>query len=127
MRRLVVLAGIAAAIGGAAPAQADPGPDAGFLAALDQAGVPYHSAPVAIAVGKKECQLMDQGQPQFNVIQDLSASNPGFSPSDASKFTTAAVGAYCPQHLGDPTTPPPPPPPPVFWPDLSLPALPAAA
>jgi hypothetical protein len=43
MRMLLLLAGFAAVIGVAAPAGADSGPDAGFLAALDNAGVTYKS------------------------------------------------------------------------------------
>ncbi|BBZ74118.1 DUF732 domain-containing protein [Mycobacterium paraseoulense] len=114
MRTLLAVVGFAAVIGAAAPAQADPagnngpGPDASFLAALDQAGVPFKSGPVAIGVAKKACQLMDQGHSQADVIQSMSASNPGFSVDDATKFTVSAVAAYCPQHLGEPTAEPPP-------------------
>ncbi|MEB3982017.1 DUF732 domain-containing protein [Mycobacterium sp. 663a-19] len=132
MRMLVLLASFAAVIGLAAPAQADPpgtesGPDAGFLTALDNAGITYQSRTGAVAAGKKACQLMDQGYPDSDVINSVSASNPGFAMDAATKFTAIAASAYCPQHLGDPTTPPPPPPPAsAFIPDLSLPALPAA-
>lgn len=130
MRMLVVLVSFAAVIGVAAPGQADPGsddPDASFLAALDKAGVPYRSGADAVAVGKRACQLMDQGYSEFDVIKNVSASNPGFTMSDAAKFTTIAVSGYCPQHLGEPTTPPPPPPPsPGIWPEFPWPGLPAA-
>ncbi len=63
VRMLLVLASLAAVVGVATPAQADPAgnPDANFLAALDQAGVPYKNSAVAIRVGKKACELMDQG------------------------------------------------------------------
>lgn len=130
MRILLVLTSFAAFIAVAAPAQADPagngsGPDQSFLAALNQAGVPYKSAPVAIGVAKKACQLMDEGHSQADVIQSMSASNPGFSVDDATKFTVSAVAAYCPQHLGEPTTEPPPSPtlPPTgMWPMFPWPA-----
>lgn len=124
---LLVLAAFAAVIGAAAPAQAEPAgnPDANFLAALDQAGVPYKNGAVAVRVGKKACELMDQGHPQADVIQSVSSEN-GFTMADATHFTTSAVGAYCPQHLGEPTTQPPPPP--AWWdiPWIPLPPLGAA-
>src|SRR5438128_2227494 len=80
MRFLVMLAGFVAALGFAAPAQADPGnsgTDASFLAALNQAGITYQDPAVAVAVAKKACALMDQGNPQAVVIKSVSSSNPG--------------------------------------------------
>jgi hypothetical protein len=109
MRMVVVLASFAVIVGTAPPAQADPDPDTVFLSELDKAGVPYHNAADAVAVGKRACQLMDQGYSEVDVIKNVSTSNPGFSMSDAAKFTTVAVTDYCPQHLGEPTTQPPPP------------------
>lgn len=107
---LLVLASFAAAIGAAAPAHADPAgnPDANFLTALDQAGVPYKNGAVAIQVGKKACELMDQGHSKAAVIQSVSSENAGFTVADATHFTTSAVNAYCPQHIGEPNTEPPP-------------------
>ncbi|HWF29515.1 MAG TPA: DUF732 domain-containing protein [Mycobacterium sp.] len=128
---LVVLASFAAAIGVATPAQADPnsndsGPDASFLAALDNADITYNRAD-AIAVAKRACQLMDQGHPASDVIKSVSASNPGFTMDSATKFTAIATSTYCPQHLGEPTAQPPPAPPsPVIWPEFPWPAPPAA-
>ena len=126
---LVVFASFAAVIGVATPAQADPGsngsgPDASFLAALDKAGVPYQSGTVAVAIGKRACELMDQGHPQVDVINSMSASNPGSTTSDATQFTTIAAGAYCPQHVGEPIVQAPPTPtlPPTgTWPEFPLP------
>lgn len=125
---LLVLASFAAVLGAATPAQADPGgnPDANFLAALDQAGVPYKSGPVAIRVGRTACQLMDQGHSQADVIQSVTSENAGFTVADATHFTTSAVNAYCPQHIGEPTTQPPPPPDPWMIPWIPLPPLGAA-
>jgi Protein of unknown function (DUF732) len=131
MRMLVVLASFGAVIGMATPAQADPndngsGPDASFLAALDNAGITYKSGAGAVAVGKRACELMDQGHPESDVIKSVSTSNPGFTTDAAAKFTTIAVTTYCPQHLGESTTQvPPPPPSPVTWPEFPWPALPA--
>ncbi|OBB68990.1 hypothetical protein A5758_07395 [Mycobacterium sp. 852014-50255_SCH5639931] len=116
MRMLLVLASFAAAIGAATPAQADPAsnPDANFLTALDQAGVPYKNGAVAIQVGKKACELMDQGHSKAAVIQSVTSENAGFTVADATHFTTSAVNAYCPQHIGEPTTEPPQPPPGIW-------------
>lgn len=127
MRMLLVLASFAFAVGVATPAQADTGsndsgPDASFLAALDKAGITYHSRADAVAVGKRACELMDQGHPESDVIKNMSASNPGFTEDGAAKFTTIAVSAYCPQHLGEPAAQAPPPPASsATWPDFPLP------
>lgn len=112
MRTLLVLASLAAMIAAAPPAQADPAgnPDANFLAALDRAGVPYKNGAVAVQVAKKACELMDQGHSKAAVIQSVTSENGGFTVSDATSFTTSAVNAYCPQHIGEPDTVAPPPP-----------------
>ena len=105
MRFLIMLAGFAAVLGMATPAQADPGnsgPDASFLATLTKAGITYQDPNVAVAVGRKACELMDQGNPQAGVIKSVSSSNPGFTPDGAAQFTMIAASAYCPQHMGQP-------------------------
>ena len=105
MRFLVMLAGFAAVLGVATPAQADPGnsgPDARFLAALNKAGITYQDPTVAIAVGKKACELMDRGNPEVDVIKSVSSSNSGFTVDGAAQFTMIAASAYCPQHMGRP-------------------------
>jgi hypothetical protein len=114
VRFLVTLAGLAAVLGVVAPAHAEPatsGPDANFLAALRQAGITYQDPAVAVAAGKKACELMDQGNPEVGVINSVSSSNPGFTPDAAAQFTMIAAGTYCPQHMGQPITQAPPPPP----------------
>ena len=108
MRFVVVLASYAAVLGLATPAQADPGtsgPDASFLAALNEAGITFQDPIVAVAVAKMACALMDQGNTQTGVIKSVSSSNPGFSPDGAAKFTMIAASAYCPQHMGQPIAP----------------------
>jgi hypothetical protein len=107
MRFLVMLAGFAAVLGVATPAQADPGSsgtDASFLAALNKAGITYQDPAVAVAVAKKACALMDQGNPEAGVIKSVSSSNPGFTGDGAAQFTMIAASAYCPQHMGQPVT-----------------------
>jgi hypothetical protein len=112
MRFLVMLAGFAAVLEVVAtPAQADPGdsgPDASFLTALKKAGITFQDPAVAVAVGKKACELMDQGNPQVGVIKSVSSSNPGFTTDGAAQFTMIAAGTYCPQHMGQPVTQAPP-------------------
>jgi hypothetical protein len=122
------LASLAVLIGAATPAYADPGgdasgPDATFLASLQQQGVSYKSGAAAISVGRKACELMDQGHSKSQVIQSLSADNPGFSPESAEKFATSAVSVYCPQHNGEPNTAPPTPLPPAQQPIVDFPVI----
>ncbi|WP_197513980.1 DUF732 domain-containing protein [Mycobacterium sp. 1165178.9] len=122
MRTVVMLAGCAALIGTAAPAYADPvgtsGADASFIAALNKAGITYQDPAAAVGVGKRACQLMDEGSPQVEVIKSVSSSNPGFTVDGAAQFTMIAASAYCPQHLGQQVTQtrpaPTPQPPPII-------------
>jgi hypothetical protein len=130
MRRLVVLAGLAAVIAVAPPSAADPGgnnpgPDASFLAALDSAGITYKSGTVVVSVGRAACAMIDQGHPEAAVSNDVSASNPGLTPTNATDFTTIAVNTYCPQHIGDPTdrSPQPTLPPTGIWPEFPMPTF----
>ncbi|MGB8390133.1 DUF732 domain-containing protein, partial [Mycobacterium sp.] len=67
MRLRVVLAGLAAIIGAAVPAQADPsatdpGLDTNFLGQLNQAGISYSNGPAAVAAARTACDMMDSGQ-----------------------------------------------------------------
>jgi Protein of unknown function (DUF732) len=97
----ILVAGVvpgAAATGLAAPAQADPNPDAAFLAALDQASISYQNGADAVAAARQVCDWITQGQRRSDVIQSVSAGNPGFGMSGAAQFTTLAERAYCPNH-----------------------------
>jgi Protein of unknown function (DUF732) len=42
---------------------------------------------------------MKQGQPELDVIQTVTAQNPGITTNSAAKFTAIAASAYCPQFL----------------------------
>ncbi|GBE67107.1 hypothetical protein MFM001_35690 [Mycobacterium sp. MFM001] len=100
MRLLPVLAAVAAMVGLAAPAHADPsGVDAQFIAALNKAGITYASADQAVEAGKTACQLLDQGQSDVEVVKRVTDLNPGFTISGAAKFTAIAASAYCPQYV----------------------------
>jgi Protein of unknown function (DUF732) len=119
VRRFLVLLGIAATVGLAVPAQADPGNaasgvDASFLDALTKAGITFNDGPNAVDAAKTACGLIGQGQPQLDVVQRVSEQNPGISTTSAAKFTAIAASAYCPQFLrpasdnGGTTAEPPP-------------------
>jgi hypothetical protein len=99
MRRLLMLCGIAATLGLAVPAQADPGVDASFLDALTKAGITFSNGPNAVNAGQTACGMMEQGQAELDVIQHVSEQNPGISTTNAAKFTAIAASAYCPQFL----------------------------
>lgn len=114
MRTLVVLAMMAAATVWAAPAYADPNPDAGFLATLDKASITYHSAPEAVAAAHQVCDWIAGGQARPDVIKTVAAGNPGFSMSDAATFTTLSERAYCPNPPPQPAAQQPQSPPPSW-------------
>jgi hypothetical protein len=99
MRHLLVLFGLAATLGLATPAQADPGVDASFLDALTRAGITFNDGATAVSAGETACGLMTQGQPELDVIQHVTEQNPGISTTNAARFTAIAASAYCPQYL----------------------------
>jgi Protein of unknown function (DUF732) len=120
MRTLVVLVTLAAATGLAVPAHADPSPDTSFLAALDKASISYRSGPEAVAAAKQVCEWINQGQRRSDVIESVSAGNPGFTMSGAADFTTLAVHAYCPQHPPEAAAQQPPQQPPTLPPNWTM-------
>ena len=104
MRLLVVLASLAAIIGGAVPAQADPssadpGLDASFLSQLNQAGISYSNGPAAVAAAHTACNMMDSGQQEMDVIKQVMSLNPGFGLAGSTRFTAIASAVYCPDYL----------------------------
>ncbi|MBO0863791.1 MAG: DUF732 domain-containing protein [Mycobacterium sp.] len=87
----------ATAIALAAPAYADDGvPDQQFLAALNKAGLTYHSPGEAITEAKNVCSMLDKKSP-FEVVNELTKVNQGLTTSGAYDFTEIAAGAYCPK------------------------------
>lgn len=125
MRLPVVLLGWAALIGLVAPAHADPDVDASFIGALNNAGITYQNPPSAVAIGRRACELMDQGHSEPDVVKSMTAQNAGFSTEAATKFTHVAEDIYCPQHIGGAVSPPPPQPS-YPLPEFPWPALPGA-
>jgi hypothetical protein len=127
MRFRVVVAGLIAFICLAAPANADPEPDAGFLTALDNAGITYHTGSDAVAIGRRACQLLDQGHSEPDVVNSMIQQNARFSTDAATTFTQIAESSYCPQHIGGAPAPAQPAPQPYYPPpEFPLPALPGA-
>ena len=105
MRLLVVLASLAAIIGGAVPAQADPsgadpGLDTSFLSQLNQAGISYSNGPAAVAAARTACDMMDSGQKEIDVIKQVMNLNPGLGLAGSTRFTAIASAVYCPDYLG---------------------------
>jgi hypothetical protein len=104
MRLLLALLGVSAVIGLAAPAYGDPPPvvdgdDAGFLAALQQAGITYSSPDQAIASGRAVCTFLNNGESGLQVVHDVKAHNPGFDMESASNFAIISAKFYCPHQL----------------------------
>ncbi|BAX92018.1 DUF732 domain-containing protein [Mycobacterium shigaense] len=109
MRRLLTLFGVATAIALAGPVYADPTPsptptpdpavDADFLAQLRQAGLNYQDPAAAISAAKTVCELVDSGETDTNIVNNLQLRNPGFSGNGAARFTAIAANAYCPKYL----------------------------
>jgi hypothetical protein len=120
MRLLLFLAGAAAVVGLAAPAQADDS-DPKFLTALNNAGITYKNGPDAIGIGRQECKVMDQGHSEPDVIKAMTDQNPGLTPDVATKFTRIAETVYCPQHLFGKTEAPP------WQPPIDFPIVPPPA
>ncbi|UQX13507.1 DUF732 domain-containing protein [Candidatus Mycobacterium methanotrophicum] len=104
-----IVAGVALVAGtaAAASAHADPGPDidetgfneAGFLAALNNAGIIYHSPSHAVAAGQAVCGLMDNGLSGIEVIDHVKKANPAFTLDGAAKFAAVAANEFCPQRM----------------------------
>ncbi|CAJ1510749.1 DUF732 domain-containing protein [[Mycobacterium] holstebronense] len=102
MRSVLSVLGIAAVIGFAAPAYADPdagGGDAAFLASLKAVGLTFNSGDQAIVAGHAVCSMANNGESGLQVVKQLTADNPGLSMDAASQFAAVAANAYCPQHL----------------------------
>ena len=96
MRFLLMLAGLAATIGLAAPAHADSTDDQ-FLAALGPAGIHYDDPAKAIAAGKSVCTMAnDNNMRMVNVVLAIRNANLALSFQRAADFTRIAANAYCP-------------------------------
>jgi len=107
MKRLLMLTSVAAMIGMAAPAYADPsGNDADFLKHLSNAGLSYGDPDKAVSVAKSVCDLADKGTSGADIVDDLKKENPSFTGDGASKFTAIAASDYCPKYAVSANQPP---------------------
>lgn len=99
MRHLLILAGVAAAIGFASPAHADIDNDQDFLTDLRDAGITYQNPGNAITIGKSVCELLDGGQSSADIVTQLRNQNPAFQGAAAAKFTYLSAAHYCPKYI----------------------------
>jgi hypothetical protein len=104
MKRLMTLLGVAAMIGLAAPAYADPvpepdGDDAGFIAALHQAGFNFSSEGSAVSAGRAVCSCLNNGESGLELVHDVKSHNPGMDMEMASNFAMISAKFYCPHQL----------------------------
>ena len=103
MKMFVALLGMAAMIGFAAPAYAEPpepdGDDAGFVAALNQAGISFATREGAVAAGRAVCSFLDNGESGLQVVHDVKIHNPGMDMENASNFALISAKYYCPHQL----------------------------
>lgn len=106
IRSVLSVLGVAALIGGAAPAYAEPdvGDDGGnadaiFLAGLRSAGLAFAGNDQAIVAGHAVCSMANNGETGLQVVKQLTADNPGLTMDGAAQFAAVAAHAYCPHHL----------------------------
>jgi hypothetical protein len=96
VKPLLAAAGVAAILGMAAPANADPG-DAVFLSSLDQIGIQYPNPNEAVASGKAVCEYLAGGHTQNQTARGVKNANPDLSLTKASQFVAIARLSYCNQ------------------------------
>ncbi|ORV37318.1 DUF732 domain-containing protein [Mycobacterium conspicuum] len=101
VRQLVPLLGVAALIGFAAPAYADPGDgdDASFLAALNKVGISYASPAQAVTSGRAVCECLSNGESGLELVHDVKTHNPGMDMENASNFAMISAKFFCPDQL----------------------------
>ena len=101
MKRLLLLAGLSAMVGLAAPAHAAPsGVDGQFLATLSGAGLSHRGNDQAtVSAGRAVCQLMDAGLSPMDTVVAVQTTNPGFTVQKAGEFAAISAAHYCPQYM----------------------------
>jgi hypothetical protein len=104
MRTLLALFGVSAMIGLAAQAHAGPPPvpdgdDAGFIAALHQAGFSFSSPDAAVGAGRAVCSCLNNGESGLELVHDVKMHNPGMDMEMASNFAMLSAKFYCPHQL----------------------------
>ncbi|QUR67572.1 DUF732 domain-containing protein [Mycobacterium spongiae] len=103
MKALLAVLSVATMVGLAAPAYGHPGDgtgdDAGFLAALDGAGITYGDPARAIGSAQAVCTCLNNGESGLELVHDVKVRNPGLDMEAASQFAVLSATYYCPHHL----------------------------
>ncbi len=107
MKSLLAMLAVGVVLGATGSAHADPdgappdtaAADAGFLGALQAAGITYADPGQVISAARTMCALADRGETGLELISDIKAQNPGFSTDGAAVFAAIAARSYCPHHL----------------------------
>jgi hypothetical protein len=94
---LLPAAGIAVAIGLAAPAHADPTDDQ-FISSLDRQGIPHDEYPQVVQEAKDVCDILGSGHSFDETVQLVLGVHGEYSPQTAAGFVGAAAAAYCPAY-----------------------------
>lgn len=113
MRPLLALLCLAAGVGVAGVAQADP--DTGgvsgvdptaFLDSLQAAGIGFSRTELVIETAETVCKLVGGGMSGPDVLAALKSRNPGLTTEHGAQFLAIAMRSYCPDRLagGEPGT-----------------------
>jgi hypothetical protein len=95
---LAALTSLAVVIVMGIPARADNTDDA-FIASLQAAGFTFSDAGQAITAAHYVCHAADGGTAMADIAKAIQSKDSALSDEKATKFTTIAANAYCPQAL----------------------------
>ncbi len=73
--------------------------DAGFLAALHQAGISYSSPDQAVGAAKAVCTCLNNGESGLELVHDVKTHNPGFDYEERIEFRLDFSAILLPHHL----------------------------
>jgi hypothetical protein len=102
VKEIFAIAGLALAIAGATPAQADPDgadDDPAFIASLKESGMTFASEGQAIAAARVVCGLISNGESGLQVVREVQSDNAALTLDGAAQFAAIAANAYCPGQL----------------------------
>jgi hypothetical protein len=94
----MTLAGVATAVGLAAPASADPTVDTDFLNALTDAGIGFSDPASTERLGQSICPMLVEPGKNLASVYSTVTDN-GINPDMAAFFTGIAISMYCPQAM----------------------------
>lgn len=106
MKLLIALLCMSVLVGTAGAAHGDPDPvgasdpkSAGFLDALQAAGIIYNRRDLVIATAEAVCKMIGSGKSGPDVLAALRSSNPGLALEHGGQFLAIAMQSYCPDRL----------------------------